>query len=342
MIRGFNRAVVTIIDFLILCAPLSANALTTAEIDAQINLLIQQITTLQTKIQQYSPTPVLTTPTQPTVPVQTVTPDKSCPVIERTLSLGVSGIDVKGLQSFLYYQQLLTQTAVTGYFDIATQIAVQKWQASHGIVSSGTPDLTGYGVVGPRTRALITLNCSLGPKTITLTPLTANDPAPASCAVAPQPVTTCSTGWKAITDYYGCTTSYTCSATNGSTSGNTTSNSSSSNNTQFSIVSPIAGLAIRSGNLLYIAWNPGTVTANYLGLELVNDTGTVVRSIAILSGVNATTYQWWTIPTGVSGVWPGRYKIRASLQTTASPYCATTAGCSVIKTAESGAFIVLQ
>ncbi len=40
----------------------------------------------------------------------------------------------------------------TGYFGPLTEQAVERYQSSHGIVSSGSPDTTGYGFVGPQTR----------------------------------------------------------------------------------------------------------------------------------------------------------------------------------------------
>ncbi len=43
-------------------------------------------------------------------------------------------------------------TPVTGYFGDLTLQAVQRWQAAHGIVSSGDPGSTGFGIIGPRTR----------------------------------------------------------------------------------------------------------------------------------------------------------------------------------------------
>ena len=46
---------------------------------------------------------------------------------------------------------LLAVDNATGYFGKLTQATVQSWQRSHGIVSSGTPTITGYGAVGPRT-----------------------------------------------------------------------------------------------------------------------------------------------------------------------------------------------
>lgn len=43
----------------------------------------------------------------------------------------------------------------SGVFDLATQIAVQRFQKARGIVSYGTPATTGYGRVGTRTLAVI-------------------------------------------------------------------------------------------------------------------------------------------------------------------------------------------
>lgn len=58
---------------------------------------------------------------------------------------GTTNGEVSKLQRFL-------GGSVTGYFGPATLQLVQQWQASHGIVSSGSPDTTGYGYVGPKTR----------------------------------------------------------------------------------------------------------------------------------------------------------------------------------------------
>ena len=40
----------------------------------------------------------------------------------------------------------------TGYFGTLTQSAVQAFQCTESIVCSGSPDTTGFGAVGPRTR----------------------------------------------------------------------------------------------------------------------------------------------------------------------------------------------
>ena len=42
---------------------------------------------------------------------------------------------------------------ITGYYGPATERAIQRFQTQHAIVSSGSPATTGYGSVGPSTRA---------------------------------------------------------------------------------------------------------------------------------------------------------------------------------------------
>jgi hypothetical protein len=72
-----------------------------------------------------------------------------------------NGNAVQILQEMLN-QSADTQVAVTGpgspgnettFFGAMTEVAVQKFQAKYDIVSSGTPSTTGYGAVGPKTRA---------------------------------------------------------------------------------------------------------------------------------------------------------------------------------------------
>lgn len=75
--------------------------------------------------------------------------------ITRTLDLGSTGADVTELQTFLADEGLLARTDITGRFNITTENAVKAFQRREGIVSSGTARTTGYGVVGPQTRAAI-------------------------------------------------------------------------------------------------------------------------------------------------------------------------------------------
>jgi peptidoglycan hydrolase-like protein with peptidoglycan-binding domain len=86
-----------------------------------------------------------------------------CPVLTRALSMGSKGTDVSSLQTFLAQDpSVYPEAMVTGYFGPLTEKAVQRWQAKYGVVSSGTPDSTGFGVVGPKTRAAIQSRCSAG------------------------------------------------------------------------------------------------------------------------------------------------------------------------------------
>lgn len=66
------------------------------------------------------------------------------PVPVRGLVIGATGDDVR------WVQELLNVKPLSGYFGPVTRAAVQKFQVEQGIAKSGN---TGYGVVGPATRA---------------------------------------------------------------------------------------------------------------------------------------------------------------------------------------------
>lgn len=83
------------------------------------------------------------------------------PVFNSTLSRGSENSDVKRLQQLLNSDPD-TRIASSGigspgnetdFFGTATENAVKKFQAKYGIVSSGDPASTGYGLVGAKTRA---------------------------------------------------------------------------------------------------------------------------------------------------------------------------------------------
>jgi len=76
--------------------------------------------------------------------------------IDGQLDFGDSNQEVTELQTFLALDsEIYPEGLVTGYFGPLTQQAVQRFQAEHDIVSSGTPSTTGYGRVGPLTMAKI-------------------------------------------------------------------------------------------------------------------------------------------------------------------------------------------
>lgn len=86
-----------------------------------------------------------------------------CPNIGRVLKPGMSGEDVRRLQTFLATDPSVYPNAqITGYYGSLTQAAVQRWQTRHNIVASGSIETTGFGMVGPRTAAAMSLQCSQG------------------------------------------------------------------------------------------------------------------------------------------------------------------------------------
>ncbi len=72
----------------------------------------------------------------------------------RTLRPGITSVDVKRLQQLLVLiSGVYPEGKVTGFYGSLTQKAVQRFQAKYNIVTSGTPSTTGFGALGPKTRA---------------------------------------------------------------------------------------------------------------------------------------------------------------------------------------------
>ncbi len=84
----------------------------------------------------------------------------------RTMTSGMSGTDVKALQTQLSAKGYLSATP-NGHFGPATLAAVKKFQCAQGIVCSGSS----YGIAGPKTQAALsgagaaTSDPSVGPST---------------------------------------------------------------------------------------------------------------------------------------------------------------------------------
>src|SRR3989344_4990492 len=128
---------------MLLLTPLAASAATVAELQAQAQTLLMQLTALQA---QYSGNAGAATA-------------GACPNLTRSLSRGISGNDVLRLQTFLARDPSIYPEAVlSGYFGPLTERAVQRWQVKFGVISSGP----GYGIAGPRTAAAIALQCAGG------------------------------------------------------------------------------------------------------------------------------------------------------------------------------------
>jgi peptidoglycan hydrolase-like protein with peptidoglycan-binding domain len=73
-----------------------------------------------------------------------------------------NGAAVAQLQKFLASDPTLYPEAdITGFYGASTELAVMRFQILHGIVESGTPDTTGFGVVGPVTRSVLSEQCTI-------------------------------------------------------------------------------------------------------------------------------------------------------------------------------------
>lgn len=127
---------------------------------ALINTLLAQVSVLQQQINAIiaSSTASTTIPAIITDGVLQELPEptlSACPAITRILQFGMTGADVTGLQSFLIAEGILANDSATGYFGKLTEAAVQAWQTTKAIVTEGTPATTGFGAVGPKTRAAL-------------------------------------------------------------------------------------------------------------------------------------------------------------------------------------------
>jgi len=106
----------------------------------------------------------------------------TCSEFLRNLGKGARGADVSSLQTYLAHEpDIYPEGLVTGYFGELTQKAVERFQAKHGIVSSGSPESTGFGFFGPRTRAKAIELCKaqvalVVPAPTPSTPLETNSP----------------------------------------------------------------------------------------------------------------------------------------------------------------------
>jgi PKD repeat protein len=159
MMHRVSYGLLAILITFVFTMPLVASADRQSEILKEIAQIFEQIKLLQAQLDAIATNP--TTPTYATTQSTNTSPASggSCPVITRNLGIGSEGADVTDLQRYLAQDKsVYPEGVISGYFGSLTQIALQRWQASHGIVSSGTADTTGFGAVGPRTRNAIK-NC---------------------------------------------------------------------------------------------------------------------------------------------------------------------------------------
>lgn len=175
--------------------PITARA--QADQQAQLNALMQLLNTLQAQILAQK----AVAPTVPSaLPVSATSTWNSC--LNYPINLAQDFFDTSGDPGPIARLQLYLKSTgdfsaePTGYYGPLTTKAVQSWQARNGLVSSGTPDTTGYGVLGPRTRAA--LKAATCTSTNTDTTVTPPAPAPSVATVtsptAVSPAVACLAG----------------------------------------------------------------------------------------------------------------------------------------------------
>lgn len=338
---------------LVLGLPFATQAITADELRQQVSALLSQLTQLQQQIVQLQTNPTLTatsttiySTTQASVPttVPTTVTSVVCPVFNFTLSRGSRGEAVTALQRFLVSQGYLSTDSITGYYGPLTESSVQRLQAQQGIVSSGSAESTGWGVVGKQTSASIARLC-----TGSTSQPTQVTPSTTSCSPLFPPNTACSSGWQAVADTRGCVASYQCvielppaTPTLTCPSGYVVSGTQCVSQTittshEASITVSAKGDAVVAGGSIAFAWDSQYApSGSVVQLELVDaSTNEIVGDGFTCSAAGISGFCAWTVPalldtkaTGYScGRWTDRpgicggdlvsghlYKIRAALR----------------------------
>lgn len=136
----------------------SVSAVTADELKIQIENIIKQLNQLQSQVQSIQAQSAQNV--QSSSNAQKIT----CPNLTYNLYFGLTNSETENqiseLQKFLAQDPLIYPEAkITGYFGPATERAVKRYQVKYGIVSSGSPETTGYGAVGPKTREKMREGC---------------------------------------------------------------------------------------------------------------------------------------------------------------------------------------
>ncbi|MBI4093616.1 peptidoglycan-binding protein [Candidatus Kaiserbacteria bacterium] len=137
-----------------------------------------------------------------------------CPSLSQTLSFGSSDprtvprSQVTELQKFLSnFYDLNPGDYVTGYFGRLTRDNVRRFQCEKMRICSGDEATTGWGVVGPRTRAKIRAVCNV--------PVPIPTPSSSACVNPLQPSLSCDGKWEKFFNKDKCHIGWTCVVTQG-------------------------------------------------------------------------------------------------------------------------------
>lgn len=148
-----------------IAVPAFASALSVEELQAQIQSLLSQLHTLQEQLREQASSTAsqgaghgMEVMTGDDGTGQATVPRGICVAIDRTLSRGMTGEDVRRLQQKLIDDgDLQDPTAATGFYGPLTEAAVHRMQLRLGLIASSTP--VGESVVGPLTRARLRNAC---------------------------------------------------------------------------------------------------------------------------------------------------------------------------------------
>lgn len=158
-------------------SPLVVSAQSLADLQSLMQSLMAQLSALQEQVNQSQIGIGVTQPVSK--PQELSIAPRSCPTIARTLWRGLRGDDVMALQNYLISQGYLADDSASGFYGTATEAAVQKWQASISLITSGSPATTGWGVFGEQSRSALSKRCNLT--------------GPVSCPI--QPIVDCAPGY---------------------------------------------------------------------------------------------------------------------------------------------------
>ncbi len=145
----FRRLIVGL-SIVVLVSPVFVSAQSVADLWAQITELMNRVGALNAQAAAAAASSSSTV--------------NQCPVLNRTLNYAARsssrGADVKDLQRWLIGEGYLAAGNDTGFYGLLTVEAVKKFQCKEGVVCGGTFSSSGYGSVGPATRAAIARVCS--------------------------------------------------------------------------------------------------------------------------------------------------------------------------------------
>jgi peptidoglycan hydrolase-like protein with peptidoglycan-binding domain len=165
--KYMKHAIFAVLALTLVCAPIAnvgaqkEHAIDTGSYTNQVIPAPDRLTALQEKIKKLKETiERLRKERQAGGGTSAANPARECSVFKTDAKLrrGVENGNVKALQQFLKDEGDLTGNFDMGFYGPKTEKAVQAWQKRYGVLAFGTPE-TGFGVVGPRTKAMMYAVC---------------------------------------------------------------------------------------------------------------------------------------------------------------------------------------